>query len=356
MGSFAAPTPSDAAVSSLVPDEAGTYTLQLCATDDTGLRACCTAQVTATPSCAVPPAAPTVTLCGTSWDRRPVVQFTPVPAGIEYRLFFEGTPYATVATAGQNYHRPASPLSAGAPPPGALSTIVARACRAADPACCSPGVSTSVRMVEECTTPIAPTPSNVVFSEYLIKGSGGSAQSGEAIEITNLSHCPVVLAGNHFGYCNASCASTSFRWMNFGEADVIPPRGVYVAIRDRSGSTCGFPFLGAESPGLFGLRVSRLSMQGPNTMSGWFVNEEPGRLRVASGPWVDILTGTTLAQVYPYSTLTDVCETIGFDASGDACGNIGAGAVPTQRLAPNQLGRLWHPCDAVSSPNPPGCM
>ena len=95
-------------------------------------------------------------------------------------------------------------------------------------------------------------------------------------------------------------------------------------------------------------------MQGSNLASGWFVNSG-GRLRLATGAWVDITTGTTLAQINPYSTSAGECESIGFDAV-DECGNIGAGSRPTTTLSPNQLGRLWEPCDAVASPNPPGCM
>ena len=31
---------------------------------------------------------------------------------------------------------------------------------------------------------------------------------------------------------------------------------------------------------------------------------------------------------------------------------LGTGATPTTNLSPNQLGRLWHPCDAVVAPVP----
>ena len=41
-----------------------------------------------------------------------------------------------------------------------------------------------------------------------------------------------------------------------------------------------------------------------------------------------------------------VVPPVGFDALG-ACGEITPDVVPTDELRDNQLGRLWHPCDAV---------
>ncbi len=352
VGSTAAPTPATAASTMFTPDQAGTYTLQFCVTDDEAARTCCTVTVTATATC-VQPSPPTVGGCGTSWDRRPLVEFSAVPAGIDYQFTFDGAPLTTVTATGQNYFRPAAALSAGGPPPGTMSTIVVTACREDDPTCCSTGVAVNVRMVEACTTPIAATSSNIVFSEYIVDGD--SMERGEAIEITNLSHCPVTLDGNHFSYCNDTCASGSVRWMNFGASEVIPPRGVYVAVRDRAGSTCSFPFLGASDPGLFGLRVSGLAMMGMNLSSGWFLNSPGGTLRIATGSFVDMTTGVTLAQISPYLTSAGMCNSIGFSAV-DQCGGVGAGAAPSSVLSPNQLGRLWRPCDAVVSPNPAGCM
>ncbi|NIR41081.1 MAG: hypothetical protein GWN73_36835, partial [Actinobacteria bacterium] len=60
----------------------------------------------------------------------------------------------------------------------------------------------------------------MLFSEYVINGDGQSPnlEAGEAFEITNLSHCPVALNGNHFSYCNDVCSGV--RWMDFGPDDV----------------------------------------------------------------------------------------------------------------------------------------
>ena len=44
------------------------------------------------------------------------------------------------------------------------------------------------------------------------------------------------------------------------------------------------------------------------------------------------------------------------DAAVNACGDVDAGSEPTTRLLPDQLGRLWHPCDAVVNPVPAGCI
>ena len=244
--------------------------------------------------------------------------------------------------------------------PGARTAIVVRACRAEEPTCCISAAPAFVNMVEECTTPIAPTADNLVFSEYVIDGDGAcpdaSCEAGEAIEITNLSHCPVALDGNHFSYCNGTCSSGAYRWMNFTSVDVIPPRGVYVAIRNRAASMCSYPFFGPDDPGVFGLRVSTLAMNGPSLMSGWFANAGGARsqLRLATGAWVDPTSGTTLERLAPYLTMAPMCGSIGFDAI-NKCGEVMTGAEPEEVLITNQLGRLWHPCDAVEAPMPAGC-
>jgi hypothetical protein len=359
--SSAVPSPANAAETGFTPDVEGTYTLRLCVTDDEAETACCTTTVSAAPSCAVP-VVPTVETCPTSWDRRPILEFDALPSGVVYRLYkdADASPYATVTSVGQNYFRPAAPLAAGAPPPGVLTTLYLRACRAADPTCCSTSASVAARLVESCTTPVAPTPANVAFSEYVIDGDGtpcpgDACEAGEAIEITNLSHCPVTLNGHHFGYANPS--GGAFRWMDFGAAEVIPPRGVYVAIRNRAASTCSYPFFGPDDPGLFGLRISPLAMQGSGLTSGWFNNSGGGSsvLRIATGAWTGSITGgTTIEIVSPYLGTAGQCRSIGFDAI-DQCGGIDGSSTPATVLSPNQLGRLWHPCDAVVAPNPPSC-
>ncbi|MBI5501232.1 MAG: lamin tail domain-containing protein [Deltaproteobacteria bacterium] len=360
-GSTANPAPADASTATFTPDRDGGYTLRLCVTDDELDVSCCTVSITATPAC-TPPATPALTTCPTSWDRRPIVEFDALPAGIAYELYkdSDATPYATVATTGQNYFRPPSALGAGGPPPGGTTTtIYLRACRASDPTCCAVTAPVSVALIEACTTPIAPTTTNVLFSEYVINGDGtpcpsDTCEAGEAIEITNLSNCPVTLNGYHFGYQNPT--GSTFRWMNFGAADVIPPRGVYVAIRNQAASACSYPFFGPDDPALFGLRISALAMQGTLLTNGWFVNTAGGSstLRLASGAWVSITGGTTIDIISPYLGTAGECESIGFDAV-DQCGNISAVSAPTTVLAPNQLGRLWHPCDAVVAPSPASC-
>ena len=313
------------------------------------------------PSC-TPPTLPTATLCGTSWDRRPVVEFPPLPSGIVYELFLDGAadPYGTVTTPGQNYFRPATALTSGGPVPGTPASIVLRACRSEDRSCCVSTAPVLVNMIAACTTPIAPTTSNLVFSEYVIDGDGAcpdaSCEAGEAIEITNLSNCPVTLEGSHFSYCNGTCASGAYRWMNFTAVDVIPPRGVYVAIRNRTASMCSYPFFGPDDPGLFGLRVSTLAMEGPSLSSGWFANAggAMSQLRIATGAWVSPTSGSTLERIAPYLATASMCGSIGFDAV-NKCGEVASGAEPSEVLAMNQLGRLWHPCDAVVAPVPASC-
>jgi hypothetical protein len=355
VGSSANPTPPSSGTVTFTPDAAGTYTLRMCATDDESQTACCTTTLNAASPCTPPTAPSLVTACGTSWDRRPIVEFAPLPAGIQYELFLDGagSPYGTVTTAGQNYFRPSSPLAAGGPPPGTSHSITVRACRTSDPTCCAtaPG-SLSVSMVEECTTPIAATSSNILLSEYIVAGTGGSSQVGEAFEITNLSHCPVTLDGSHFSYCNAACTAGSARYMNFGAVDVIPPRGVYVAMREPTNPTgCGSP--GADDPGLFGLRVSTLIML-PASSGGWF-NNDGGSMRVASGAYASLTSGTTFDRIASYAPESTACRSTGYDAR-DQCGTwTSAADDPSTPLMPHQLGRLWHPCDVVVAPVPSMC-
>jgi hypothetical protein len=364
-GSGATPSPAGSASTSFTPDATGAYTLLMCATDDEGQSACCTTSVTATSAC-TPPAAPSlVTGCATSWDRRPIVEFAALPSGVQYELFLDGagSPYGTVTTVGQNYFRPAAPLAAGGPPPGTTHSITVRACRTADPTCCATAPTPiTVSMVEECSTPVPASASNVIFSEYVIDGDGSpstcpgpTCEAGEAIEITNLSHCPVTLDGAHFSYRSSS--GTATRYMNFTSADVIPPRGVYVAMRERASTTCGFPFLGADDPGLFGLRVSALTMQASGTSidSGWFSNSSAGSLRLASGAYSSPTSGTTFDSISGYRYTAAQCSGVGYDAVNQ-CGEVNAASPdPTTTLAPAQVGRLWHPCDAVVAPVPGSC-
>ena len=68
--------------------------------------------------------------------------------------------------------------------------------------------------------------------------SASTCQAGEAVELTNLSNCPVTLAGDHFAYRSSDDNNAAVRWMNFGADDVTPPRGVYVTIRERDASAC----------------------------------------------------------------------------------------------------------------------
>jgi len=354
VGSTATPTPASSATTSFTPDVAGTYTLRLCVTDDEMQTTCCTVSVEATEVCS-PPTAPAISVCPTSWDRRPIVEFDPLPSGVTYELFFDGASYATVSTAGQNHFRPSSALATGGPPPGGSThSIYVRACSVAEPTCCATSATASVDLIEACTMSVMPNASNIVFSEYIIDGDG--MERGEAIELTNLSNCPVSLAGYHFEYCNGECAEGSYRWMDFGSADVIPPRGVYVAVRDAGSSTCSFPFLGPNDPSLFGLRVSSLAMMGPNLSSGWFRNSgRGGLLRIASGAWTGMPGGgDTIEVIDPYRTTAPACGSVGFGARG-ACGEVSSVSAPSTVLEPNELGRLWEPCDAVDSPVP-ACM
>ncbi|MCZ7599145.1 MAG: hypothetical protein M5U09_17610 [Gammaproteobacteria bacterium] len=77
-------------------------------------------------------------------------------------------------------------------------------------------------------------------------------------------------------------------------------------------------------------------------------------MRIATGAWSSITSGTTIEIISPYSGAAGECESIGFDAIGE-CGEISGLSTPTEVLSPNQLGRLWHPCDAVVAPVPSSC-
>ena len=353
------------------PDRAGTYTLQFCARDNGGNVRCCTTSL-ATTTCASPPAPPVSTACGTSWDGRPIVEFSPVPAGLVYELTSSGAPLVLAsASAGQNHLRPATRIAAGGAMPGTPTALEVRSCRTAEPTCCSAASALSVDVVADCSAAVAPSSANIVLSEYVTNGEGtcpspncvtqDTCQAGEAIEITNLSNCPVALDGHHFAYRNSSATTSSYRWMNFGAADVIPPRGVYVAIRNRQFAPVCAASIGPDDSGLFGSKVSSLTMQGSSLCSGWFNNTGGGQseLRVAAGTiptggTPSFSPGSAIVRIAPYlptsGSLAD-CVSVGFDAV-DSCGSIVGGSVPTTPINPNQLGRLWHPCDAVTSPVP----
>jgi hypothetical protein len=365
--STAQPASPTSASTTFTPDRAGSYTLRFCARDNAGSTSCCSVGLSTT-VCSSPPAPPVSTACGTSWDGRPIVQFSPVPAGLTYQLTRAGeTLVLASAAAGANHLRPAARVAAGGPVPGVSTALEIRACRVSDPTCCSAASPVQVNVVEACTTPITPTSANVVLSEYVINGDGAcpspdcltqdTCEAGEAVEITNLSNCPVSLDGFHFAHRSDTGASASYRWMNFGAADVIPPRGVYVALRNRQYSTACAATLGAESTGLYGLRISPLAMLGPNLCSGWFKNASGGlsELRlapgtIATGDEPTFVPSAAIARVAPYTAAPE-CQSIGFNAV-DSCGSIVGGSVPTSTLSPNQLGRLWHPCDAVLNPVP----
>jgi hypothetical protein len=297
-----------------------------------------------------PPAVPVVSACSTSWDRRPVLTFDALPAEHFYQLFLDdaAAAYAEVTAPGQNHHRPLAPIAEGAPPPGRPVAIRLRSCRGDVCAWAEPVL---VSLVEACTAPVRPSAEHITFSEYVIDGDGACpgepCEAGEAFEVTHISHCPVDLQGTHFSYCNnASCNAA--RWMNFGADAIVPPRGVYVAVRNLDVSTCGYPFMAADDPTLFGSRIATFQMQSDISLtSGWFRNSDGGTLRLATGRYDGPESGTTLALVAPYSGDADACGSIGFDAFG-ACGEPATMA----RLPGNQLGRLWRPCDAVSDAVP----
>jgi hypothetical protein len=241
-GAIARPEPPDAAEATFTPDALGDWAFQLCGADDEAVEACCEAQVQVVSPCEPPPG-PGLTACGVSWDRRPILEFHPLPDGMRYDFAIQetGAPVASVTTPGQNYLRPAAPIGLGGPLPGAPVTLSARTCRADSPTCCSEPEAAEVLLVEACTTPVAPTASNILISEYLINGDNGSGtpgptfEAGESVEITNLSSCPITLEGVHLRYCS-SAACTTVRYMNFGPDDIIPPRGVFVSITGVWGS------------------------------------------------------------------------------------------------------------------------
>jgi hypothetical protein len=369
-GSTAQPTPNNQITTSFTPDVAGRYVLAFCARDNAGTTTCCNTTINTT-QCTSPPAPPVSTACGTSWDGRPIVQFAPVPTNLQYQLRVAGSPLVrATANETENYLRPALRLVAGGPPPGTATDLEVRSCRADDLSCCSTPSTVTVNVVESCTTPISPTSSNLVLSEYVTNGEGscsGAAthcQAGEAVEFTNLSHCPVSLDGFHFAYRNPGASANSVRWMNFGAGEVVPPRGVYVAIRDQAAAPiCSAAFsLATQSSGLFGLRVSTLDMEGQFLDTGWFNNAGGGSSimqvspgQVPSGGPPDFFSPPPIAQVAPYVGGTVVCQGVGFNAV-NTCGDFMGTTTPTTVLSPNQLGRLWHPCDVMGPSAVPTCV
>ncbi len=370
-GSTAQPASASGSSTDFTPDVGGSYTLQYCATNDRQQTSCCPITFAVT-QCTTPPTPPVSTACGTSWDGRPIVQFAPVPTGLTYELSMpDGGTVLASATETQNWLRPATRVAAGGPMPGTPTDLEVRSCRVGDPACCSTPTTLSVNVVEVCTTPTTPTSANVVLSEYVTNGEGvcpsvdcatqDTCQAGESVEITNLSNCPVALNGFHFAYRNNVAGSGSLRWMNFGAGDVIPPRGVYVAMRSMQYAPTCSAGLPPESTALYGLKISALSMEGPLICSGWFNNTGGGlsEMQVAPGTVANAASlgftpAAAIARVAPYLPSTGfspACSSIGFDAV-DSCGSVVGGTAPTTALSPNQLGRLWHPCDAVPSPVP----
>lgn len=361
MNSTALPMPINQPNTTFTPDQPGQYTLAFCARDNAGTTTCCSTTISTT-QCVNPPPPPLSTACGTSWDGRPIVQFPPVPSGSVYQLTVTGDSLVRAsATVGQNYMRPALRVAAGGPPPaGAAVSLDVRACLQGQESCCSPPSSISVNVIEACTTPIPPTSSNIVISEYVSNGEAG--QVGEAVELTNLSHCPVTLDGFHFAYRNQVSSPGSFRWMNFGPGEVVPPRGVYVAIRSQQQApVCAASLNQAtQSPGLFGLRISPLDMQGPSLDTGWFNNAGGGSSVMQVAPGTVAATSVPdflmpIAEVAPYLGGQSSCVGVGFNAVS-TCGEFMGTMTPTTPLNPNQLGRLWHPCDVLGNSAVPNCI
>jgi hypothetical protein len=367
-GSAAQPTPVGTQGTSFTPDLPGTYVLRFCATNGGGTAACCDTELTVTSDCTAPPTKPVIESCGTSWDRRPIVTFAPVPDKVVYQIWKQGdaAPIGSTTVAGQNYFRPENPIGAGGPPPGTDAGLFVKACKADNLTCCTQSDVVQAKLVEACSTVIAPTPQNVVISEYIVAGQQGTQgtpqfQAAESIEITNLSHCPVSLAGHHFGYQNDG---NTHRWMNFTPNDIIPPRGVYVTIRNRDAikpDKCALPFFGPDDPELFGLKISPLAMEGAMLDGGWFNNTGGGKsvLRVATGAWVSITGGSPISEIKPYQKTNASCVGVGYEAK-EACGDFAPGSAlvtlgTVGSSQPNQLGRLWHPCDRVKNPVPAAC-
>ena len=65
--------------------------------------------------------------------------------------------YATVTMTGQNYHRPASALGPGGPPPGTDIDIYAVACLESDPTCCAVSSTVTVSFVPSWNPSISAT-------------------------------------------------------------------------------------------------------------------------------------------------------------------------------------------------------
>lgn len=362
-GATGTPIPANSESTRVLVDALGNWTLQFCATDEAGGMSCCETQFESIQPCAMPPAPPVSTACETSWDGRPILQFDPVPTGLLYELVRDGEVLGT-ATEGHNHVRPAARIDPGSDFPGTSVPLGVRACRVEDPICCSVESAVSVNVISECTTPVPASAENLILSEYVVNGEGSCSgnncdcQNGEAVELTNLTNCPVSLSGFHFAYRNDNASPASYRWMNFGAADVVPPRGVYVTIRNQALATTCAASMGTPRTGLYGLAISALAMQGDFLCSGWFKNSGGGQseLRVApgvvtDGASLDFTPANAITRIAPYQSTAGTCQSTGFNAI-DSCGNVVGGQTPTETLSPNQLGRLWHPCDAVVSASP----
>ena len=100
-----------------------------------------------------------------------------------------------------------------------------------------------------------------------------------------------------------------------------------------------------QSPGLFGLLVSNLEMQGQNLDTGWFNNAGGGSSilqisqgTVPDGGVPDFFNPAPLAQVAPYVGGNIACVGVGFNATG-VCGDFMSTTTPTQV----NMGCSWKP-------------
>lgn len=82
-----------------------------------------------------------------------------------------------------------------------------------------------------------------------------------------------------------------------------------------------------------------------------------GQAPLAAPPY-DALTiaPLTRAPLAPHGGAGRSVASVGGIAALGACGEIAAGVNPTTELRDNQLGRLWHPCDAVVDAFPTTCF
>lgn len=310
------------------------------------------------------PAAPTVTTaCSTSYDRRPILEFTAMPADIYYEIWRVGdaSPIATVSDDGRNHFRPTTAISAGATLPGESVELFVRACRDAPANCCTDSGTVTVNLVADCATPATPTSSNLVISEYMINGDGtpcpgGNCEAGESVELTNLSHCPIDLNGFHFMYWSGG---GGYRWIEFDATDVIPPRGTFLLMNSCSASSCGYDFAcdGSDNDsGLFGnyLTAKQVSSDTPTNV-GWFSNSTTNtdrRLLIGDttiDPMNPAVDPTPIVEVVPYAQPAE-CSTQAIPDA--ACGDITAGSTPSTVFSSNGLGVAWQPCDEVAGPVP----